>query len=254
MDRRVLLAGTLGLAATPLAGNARKSKHTNKDKARGKGKGKRKKGRNAPQKTQTPTMTSGRYVTVPEVDDILSPLAEQMWHGIDDDSRSLDELEAMIASRQRVMVLCSNQSMLAIRALNRQGIAARMINPLYNGTWNDLDGWGHTSMEVRVEGRWQVFDMTGNSQLVDSNGVGMDVSTACSTRPILTRPFAFDDLWAWSGAPTDLQSYYERIFEIPIIESNSFWRFHDEANRARIQRLGPSWRWANGKAWQKLTS
>lgn len=238
MDRRVLFAGSLGVALAPVAGLARSHKKDKQKKKTRKKKGKKR---------------STHTVSVAAVDAILSPLAEMMWHGLDDDALSLDELEALIASGQRVIVQCSNQSMLGIRALGRQGIKARMINPLYNGAWNDADGWGHTSMEVRVEGRWQVFDMTGNAQLVDSTGRGMDVSTACRTRPIQTRAFASDPLWAWAGPPSSLQAYYEKIFQIPVIEHERFWRFHDAGNRARIEGIGHSWHWADKETWQKLT-
>lgn len=240
MDRRVLFAGSLGLALSPVTGFAKSRKKNKQNKKT------RKKKNN---KTK-----SSHKVSVAAVDAILSPLAEMMWHGLDDDNLSLDELEALIASGQRIIVQCSNQSMLGIRALGRAGIKARMINPLYNGAWNDADGWGHTSMEVRVEGRWQVFDMTGNSQLIDSKGRGMDVSTACRTRPIQTRAFASDALWAWEGAPSNLQAYYEKIFQIPVIEHERFWRFHDANNRARIEGIDHSWHWADKKTWQQLTS
>lgn len=235
MDRRVLVAGSLGVALMPVTGFA---KSRNKKKT---------------QKKKSSKKTTNT-VSVAEVDAILSPLAEMMWHGLDDDNLSLDELEALIANGQRIIVQCSNQSMLGIRALGRAGIKARMINPLYNGAWNDAEGWGHTSMEVRVEGRWQVFDMTGNSQLVDSKGRGMDVSTACRIRPIQTRAFASDPLWTLENAPPDLHAYYEKIFQIPVIEYELFWRFHDASNRARIEGIDHSWHWADKKTWQKLTS
>ncbi len=194
----------------------------------------------------------GSAVDAAQVDAVLGPLAEHMWHGEADDRLSIDKLESRIARGDRIMVQCTNQAMLSVRALGRSGIAARMVNPFFAGAWESA--WGHTSMEVRVAGRWQVFDPTGNAQLVDQNGNGMDVSTACITRPILTRPFAFDPLWGWEGAPDDLETYYERIFQIPIIYHKGLWRFHDAANRRRIERIGHRWQWASAREWEKLIS
>jgi hypothetical protein len=189
-------------------------------------------------------------VSTAQVDAVLGPLAEMMWHGEDDDALSVNKLESLIAGGQRVIVQCTNQAKLAERALNQAGITARMVNPFYAGPWDS--SWGHTSMEVLVEGRWQVFDPTGNAQLVDQEGRGMDVSTACTTRPILTRPFASDPLWAWEGAPADLEAYYERVFQIPVIHHAHLWLFHDAANRSRIESMGRSWQMASAKEWEKL--
>lgn len=229
--RNVILAGLGMISLTPGgvdAGGGKKQKH---------GKQRRKK--------------LGSAVDTAQVDAVLGPLAELMWHGEADDRLSIEKLEARIARGDRVMVQCTNQAMLGVRALARSGIAARMINPFFDGPWEA--SWGHTSMEVRVAGRWQVFDPTGNVQLVDEHGTGMDVSTTCITRPILTRPFAFDPLWGWVGAPDDLGAYYERVFQIPIIYQKRAWHFHDAANRGRIERIGDRWQWANAKEWQKLT-
>jgi hypothetical protein len=195
--------------------------------------------------------TLGSAADAAQVDAVLGPLAELMWHGEADDRLSIEKLEGRIARGDRIMVQCTNQAMLSVRALARSGITARMINPLAASAWET--SWGHTSMEVRVAGHWQVFDPTGNAQLVDQDGNGMDVSTACITRPILARSFAFDSLWGWEGAPDDLKAYYERIFQIPIIYHQQLWRFHDAANRGRIERIGKRWQWANTKDWKKLT-
>ncbi|MEZ4564734.1 MAG: hypothetical protein R2853_18545 [Thermomicrobiales bacterium] len=54
------------------------------------------------------------------------------------------------------------------------------------------------------------------------------------------------------GAPDDLEAYYERVFQIPIIYQKRTWRFHDAANRGRIERLGTRWQWASAKEWQQL--
>lgn len=236
MDRRALLTGSLALAAVPLVGQAKARKHKDKTKRTDKRK-------------RTPEKGPSRA----RVDGVLGPLCEHMVHGLTDDDRSLEDLEAMLAAGQRIVVQCSKQSMLAIRALGRAGITARMVNPLWRGDWTTTDSWGHTSMEVRMGDHWEVFDPTGNAQLVDRRGRGMDVSTACRTRPILTRPFAADPLWAWEG-PGDLLAYYEKIFQIPVVEHAGYWRFHDTADRARIEAIHFSWRWASREEWRKLTS
>lgn len=243
MDRRILLAGSMSLIAIPATGFAKSRKNSRK----------KKKNKNKTNKKKPGNLKYRSASSVAQVDSILGPLAEKIEHGDVHEGLSLDELEALMAQGVRLIVLCGNQSSLAIRALNRAGIDARLINPLTNEPWQDNAAFGHTSMEVRVEDRWQVFDMTGNAQLVDSQGVGMDVSTACQTRPLLYRSFAFDPINSSPNALDDLQAYYEFVFQIPIIRSDDlWWRFHDAANRDRIQSIDHSWHWATGKEWEQL--
>lgn len=232
MNRRELVAcmAVLGLQPSSISAGRKKPRPKQKKKRRNRGK---------------------RAVSIAQVDAVLRPLAELMWHGEDDEALSIGELEKLIAGGRRVTILCTDQAVLAVRALTRAGISARLINPFYAGPWGG-ESWGHTAIEVKAEGRWQVFDPTGNAQLVDGQGRGMDISTACVTRPISTRPFASDPLWAWDGAPDDLSAYYERMFQIPVIRHGDFWCFHDAANRARIEGIGRSWRMVSAKEWQKL--
>lgn len=231
LNRRGLVAGTAVLALHPFNSLASLGNPRNRRK-----KGGRDRARSAD--------------SVAQVDAVLGPLAELMWHGEADDKQSVEKLVNRIAHGERVMIQCTNQAKIAVRVLAHAGIQARMINPFYSGAWES--SWSHTSMEVRVAGRWMVFDPTGNAQLVDQDGQGLDVSSACLTRPLLTRPFAFDALWGWEGAPDDLQSYYERIFQIPVIQHQHLWRFHDEENRQRIEGMGRAWQWANSQEWEKL--
>ncbi len=250
MDRRILLAGSLGLAASPATSFAKSRKNTRHGQKK---KGK-KKARNKDKNKKPLTLTYRSASSVAQVDAILGPLSEKMGHGDTHEGLSLDELEALMNQGVRLVILCGNQSSLAIRALSRAGIDARLINPLTNEPWQNNAAFGHTSMEVRVEDRWQVFDMTGNAQLVDSQGVGLDVSTACQTRPLLYRSFAFDPLTTTpNSALNDLQAYYEWVFQIPIIRSDDlWWRFHDARNRDRIESIDHSWHWATGKEWERL--
>ena len=225
MNRRAVATGLAGLFVTAWSGEGKSRKKKRKKPA---------------------------AVTVAAVDAILGPLALKMGHGTDLEGKTLDELEALMATGQRIIVLCGNQSSLAIRELARHGIRARLINPLHAGPFEG--GYGHTSMEVRVNGRWQVFDMTANAQLVDANGRGPDVSAACRTRPLQLRQFADDPVWtATSNAPADTLEYFERMFQIPVIENGGWWRFHDAANRSRIEAIDHSWHWASKKEWKRLT-
>lgn len=186
------------------------------------------------------------------VDAILAPLAEQMGHGTDHEGMSLGDLEWMIAQGQRVIALCGTQSQLGIRALGRAGVAARMVAPWTRGAWNGTTD-SHTLLEARINGRWQVYDLTGNAQAVDAQGRGVDVTTLCRDRPLHWRTFASDPIWtATSNAPADVNAWYEHVLQIPVIEQDGLWRFHDQENRARLEALHHSFRYTNKREWQRL--
>lgn len=240
MHRRNVLASLAGLALLPHGGASaarKKRRGKSRDKARGKSR----------------KRTKPKGVTVAAVDAILGPLALKMGHGTDLEGTSLDDLEAMMAAGQRIIVLCSNQSLLGIRELARHGIQARLVAPWTRDAWNGSTD-SHTLLEARINDRWQVYDMTANAQAVDRRGRGIDVTTLCSQRPLHWRPFASDPIWtATSNAPADVNAWYEHVLQIPVIEHQAEWRFHDQANRDRLEALHHSFRWADTDEWRKLT-
>lgn len=137
MNRRELVAcmAVLGLQPSSISAGRKKPRPKQKKKRRNRGK---------------------RAVSIAQVDAVLRPLAELMWHGEDDEALSIGELEKLIAGGRRVTILCTDQAVLAVRALTRAGISARLINPFYAGPWGG-ESWGHTAIEVKAEGRWQVL-------------------------------------------------------------------------------------------------
>lgn len=225
------------LAATPLIGQAKSRKRKTRQ-----------------QRTHKKGGNAAKGPSVASVDAILAPLAEQMGHGTDHEGMSLGDLEWMIAQGQRVIALCGTQSQLGIRALGRAGVAARMVAPWTRGAWNGTTD-SHTLLEARISGRWQVYDLTGNAQAVDARGRGVDVTTLCRDRPLRWRTFASDPIWtATSNAPADVNAWYEHVLQIPVIEHDGLWRFHDGENRARLESIHPSYRYADAGEWRKLTS
>ncbi len=238
MQRRTVITGMMALAASPVFGEAKSRK-----KGRGKGskKGRRDEERIKPRGTVA--------------DSVLAPLAKMIGQGFTHEGLTPDELEYRIAQGERVIVLCGLQSILGVRALQRAGIEARMVNPMTREAW-DGGSDAHVQLEARLDGRWQVYDMTYNAQAVDSKGHGIDISTLCLRREHRWRKFAKDPVWedGTSHSVRDVRRWYMRILQIPIIEYGGFWCFNDDTNRDRIEALHHSYHYVDAATWAQIVS
>lgn len=230
-----MFTGMMALAASPLLGEAKQRK-----KHRGKGR-----------KDSSDKEFEKPRGTV--ADSILTPLASMIGQGFAHEGLTPEELESRIAQGERVIVLCGLQSTLGVRALQRAGIEARMVNPMTREAW-DGGSDAHVQLEARLDGRWQVYDMTYNAQAVDSKGRGIDISTLCLQREHRWRKFAKDPVWEDGNTHSvrNVVKWYDRVLQIPIIEHGGFWCFNDDANRARIEGIHHSYHYVDAPTWAQL--
>lgn len=187
---------------------------------------------------------------------ILSALASQQVNGDRDDLVPIEELEAALASGERIEVRCGTVSVLAQRALNRAGIRNRLVTTQTREAYNDDDN-GHTMIEVRVNGRWWVYDVDNDRAFVNARGRGISTVKLCSSPIRQWRKIAHNPPADWLGT-RDIDTWYDRVFGVPLIEfgdpyPNCLFAFRDKAERERLEAYAPNYRFVNKATWRALT-
>lgn len=169
-----------------------------------------------------------RYdVTSTDPVDAVRQIAGRHEHG------SMDNLSPWaldtIALERKVRSTCTFVSDWAVTVLDRAGIEARVVSTLTLDEW-DEDNNGHTMIEVRVDGRWVLFD------------VDRDVWFWRDGRPlslvelVAAVPSGGYEIRSLSGDPTrpenDLRLENVRLLQVPIVrDDDGLWFFSDHADR-----------------------
>ncbi len=101
-----------------------------------------------------------------EADQLLERIAADTTQGYIDDDLALPVQEARFKAGERLFISCGNVTLLAQRMLAEQGVDSRLVGTI---TREKLNGWddGHTMLEVRIGGRWVLYDLANNRLAVD---------------------------------------------------------------------------------------
>lgn len=165
------------------------------------------------------------------------------------DTGTFAEDEALMAAGGRIRVGCSNQAILAARALIRRGIPARLIQGASLDPAAPSGDYGHSIVEGFVDGRWQVYDVTFNVKPVLPNGAGMSVeryaARLAANQPIRFVRLANDDGVDWTNYPSELADIGHTRTEIGLgvygfdkarLQQVFIWT----ASRGFVFRAGPT--------------
>jgi len=163
----------------------------------------------------------------------LTSLARHTTHGWVDDTKPLPVLEHKLNTGQRIYVTCGTISRLAVRKMQRMGVPARLVGAVTTRPQMNGDD-GHVLVEVRLNGRWQVFDLDNNRKPVDSAGHGITIRQFVAQTRRYFVPLANDRKVSWAGveqyrahsgwifaSEAGLQRWYDRILGIPTMYTDS---------------------------------
>lgn len=148
---------------------------------------------------------------------------------------------------------CGTISTLGQRALARRGVRSRLVVTMTQRPFNAVDN-GHTMLEVRRSGRWEVYDLDMNRQPVDAGGQGVSVVRFVKQRHRRYRMIARDRALDVRGSPlpdyarwvvANLERWYDRLLGVPLVQGDdgNFY-FTDLRQRERLEAYAPNYRWA----------
>ena len=192
----------------------------------------------------------------------LADLSTRVTQGWVDNSLTFSQLEARLLQGERLRVGCGIVSTLAIRRMLRMGIPARLVAMVsLDRTIPADESFGHTFMEVRLGGRWQVYDLTFNRKPLDVTGNGLSAARMIRLVrrnerlrfEVLSRDPEID----YSGFPADfseekyrevwkggVRSFYTRYMQKLLVWTSSGWTFTAEPQtRSYVESLSPAYRW-----------
>jgi hypothetical protein len=176
-----------------------------------------------------------RGATLDDVLAVLSPLAERMLYGVRDEGTPLATLEERLAAGKEIEALCGTQSKLAVRALQRHGLAARLVGALREPYGPDNS---HVMLEVRAGGAWHCYDIMSNTQAVGADGRSLSVVDWCAAREQHWRRIATDANWPRTDA--EIADIYRRVMGTPwLSDYRGRGVFHDPARAAAIVAARP---------------
>lgn len=101
---------------------------------------------------------------------IFSLLSSLSWlhvHGTKDRLLSHEERIKKIANN-KLSLTCGDISLFIQRLLQQKGIESRIVSFLTMEQWNTYDN-GHTLLEVKVDGKWTLFDIDNNRYFMYKN-------------------------------------------------------------------------------------
>ena len=211
--------------------------------------------------------TSAAHATSrPTADQELQRIAGQVTHGWLDDQQRITNLLPRYRAGERLYLTCGTVSTLAMLQLRHLGYTARVVQTFTTQAWNGIDD-GHTMLEVRSAGRWQVYDLDNNRQPVDAHGQGITAQQFARGTRRHYRILAHDQRVNYTG--TSFASYsgliytnhrafeqwYDRVLGVVQIAApdNTWWfTTGSSALRRRIEALDPGvYRWVSP---QKMAS
>lgn len=105
-----------------------------------------------------PTHITQRIAFKNDVKSLLAALSMLTTHGYTHDSLSSAEAKRMALTSKLVMT-CGSAAKFAQAILAEQGVKSRLCGGVTVGDYNEYDN-GHTMLEVMIDGRYQVFDMS----------------------------------------------------------------------------------------------
>lgn len=197
-----------------------------------------------------------------EADRLLTGVAGQVTHGWD--QLPAEMMVARYHNGERLYVACGDVALLGKRILAEAGIHSRRVATLTKQPFNYFDD-GHILLEVRIDGRWIVYDLDNNLQPLDQSGNGVRISDFVAMRKRrfrrLTDP-ATDPQYDLSRSSNpaytqwvyaDLNRWYDRVLGVPLIMHQGVYTFGDRQQRSRVLGYAPAHLFVGKKQWRAIT-
>lgn len=190
------------------------------------------------------------------LDQTMGAIAAHQQMGWKDNNTDPAILEQRIAQGGRVTAACGVIARVGMLAAQRRGLPVRLVAVLTN---SELDGYndGHTMFEVKVDGRWVLYDLDLNRVAVDNHGrrVGLSFQVHAGSHR-RWKVIAHDSLrWNYAGTTAKLRrmaapygrmtpaQWYQHVMGTALIyrESTETWLFHNPAQASHVQAASASY-------------
>ena len=189
---------------------------------------------------------SGSTNQLQRADRLMGYLAAHDWNGFSDDDVPEATLLERIRHGGRIHVLCSVIADIGRQVAIAHGIPARLVFTLTNRPFNGNDG--HALVELRISGRWVLYDLDHNRRAIDKhgqpNGLVAQIKAGHDRRWYLI---------AHDGGPGISAEEYDRVFGTALIETSpGEYAYHTAHDERHIDVEYPGAYWVTAAAWRRF--
>lgn len=205
-----------------------------------------------------------------DIDALLSSISWIVTHGITDDKKTIEELTAK-AKTSKLFISCGNISQWAQALLASQGIQSRIVGGITLDEWNDYDN-GHRMLEIHREdlGKWVLYDLDNNAYFIDpaskkplnliefssriANRDYQIIALSADTRVDISAFQAgngYDYGFFAEAVNAEIETWYARIMQVPLINDESFYYFFDLEHKDRLERYASYYKYIDKAEFMK---
>jgi hypothetical protein len=204
-----------------------------------------------------------RIVYRDDIDAFMSAVAWVYAHGHGDDNKPFNTLVEK-AKTGKLLGTCGGLASWVVQLGRQHGITARMVAGLTLDEWNGYDN-GHTMIEAwhPGHGKWVVYDLDINA-VIERGGVPLnmvefvdavptddyDIVKVASDTQVDVAKYENPDGYNYGfflestyASDEMIRRFYRRDLQVQLMRLNGVWRFHDEANRERVEEYSGFYRY-----------
>lgn len=198
---------------------------------------------------------------------LMAGIAAHQQMGWKDNKTPMPVLEQRIAQGGRVYASCSIVAELGLRAAQRHGIPARRVSAITNAKFDGYND-GHAMIELRLGGRWVLYDLDLNRKAIDLHGRGVGLAYQVKAKHRYWKIIAHDaDRWDFAGtdaktrrmvapyAHMSAEDWYGHVFGVALVQApDGHYAYHGNGRRsARIDALWVgTYEWVDTATWRAL--
>jgi hypothetical protein len=205
-----------------------------------------------------------RIVYEKNVDQLLSGLAWTLSHSDHDDNKSQEVLEQK-SHKDKLYLTCGPTANFVMAILAENKIKARQVDGLTSGEFNGFDD-GHTLFEVFHPKfkKWVIYDFYNNSyfinndvpsgknvpfsivELVDAlkNNTAFKIIKIANDSRLgsfkAPESFLYEELMADNEM---IMTWYKRVLQIALVRKGQFLYFYDKANKNKVEKFSPKYKY-----------
>lgn len=176
-------------------------------------------------------------------------------HGNIDDLLTIDE-KTEVALHRKLIFSCGYASLWVSSLLKKFNINNRRVAGLTLDKWNSYDN-GHTMLEIMVGNKWIAYDVSNHIFFKDKLHY-LDMYELCNVVSnhqdyemiFLIGHSQYDinipyTLWYESIMSSEecLRKWYDRVFQLPLIEQNNQFYFCDARNKERVEAYADNYQY-----------
>ena len=201
-------------------------------------------------------------------DQIMGRIAAHHVQGWVDNKTPAPELLHRINQGDRVYVSCSVIAAVGIQSARNHGIPARAVSVVTNGKFDGYND-GHAMLELKLGGKWVLYDLDMNRVAVDQHGRRIGLAKQLKAgHDRRWRMIAHDDTrWNYAGTTASFQARLKRIEAQPLADwydhvmgvalvsdGHGGYAYHGTGRESRrIDAVWPGvYRWVGAGQWRSL--